>query len=1044
MDYDKGTKQVEEENNNNPQDATPSGFTVDDLKEDKQFLKQASSFLSKRTGNVYLEPEEITSKFMEHFRKGIVNELTLLEDLDYARTADDKSKRQMAYMMDVYESVDADVSWEGAGDFAEGIATAPSTYLGLITGGMGKGAAIGGQQVARTGLKALLKKGIDKANTVGAVPGAIRTGVAGSASGAFSEDILQRTREEVGLGREEGAVTEAALFGGVIGGGLGALAGKRAGRLDTEARGVADKAQETINVSNLKRKQAAERTKKKLKQNPLDKDIVKEGDELLDALNENKALSATLSLETMDAIASSAMQLGKMVKDAIDARAKDVKTGEVVLDKAKAFRNSLGIEDGERITTTVARAITNGLIPKDAYEEVLNAHGITKSQFSAGYTATASTFGKGLQKQAEIKKMFDSMLEMDYIDTPKEEIEKIVAKPNALLEMAKDIDRFRLASMTSQLVTTMRNVAGGGFRLAMDAMDEGTASMLRKLTGQETAATMDATNMAKYMLNTKEAIVVQEMFSQEMPTKARRLFFDAADAEARVGSTTPLAKVGSFLNIVNTKSDEIFKRAAFSASLDRQLRKKGEKGVIDLISEGRFNEIDEGIIQKAIDDSLYFAYQKTPSKDTTLGRGANFVIDAHREFPFLVSGFAGIPFPRFVANQIQFVYEHSPLLPMLGKAIAKRELPDADDLAKQVTGSALFMSCYAYRTTQDASTNWDEYVNEDGTVSNYGPMMGPIAPFMIMADLLVRLNRNDPVPSVNRYATDALQALGTPRFNQSFGIPAMDRVWEDFGDGKVSRGLGRLAGDVMGTFLIPGAMVRDFASVYNEDLAYIKNMEVVLPASEEEGLTGSMINFLDYAAHHATKNFPTAPSEEERRKSITAGELRRVNPIERQLLGRERYAPKTVLQKELDRLQLDRSQLVNVGNDPIRKKLTEEFLSERLPDMLRSFIDSEDYQRLPDTEKGRQLRGMASLAAREMDVKGFVDNEMSRMIAKDRDIPYYQLFREQYENLPNDVRRSLNERWKNSPEYNGKSIQEAGAFHWAMSRAKDFTDVRFD
>ena len=51
-------------------------------------------------------------------------------------------------------------------------------------------------------------------------------------------------------------------------------------------------------------------------------------------------------------------------------------------------------------------------------------------------------------------------------------------------------------------------------------------------------------------------------------------------------------------------------------------------------------------------------------------------IKAHRDMPFVVSAF--MPFPRYIANQFKFVYEHAPLIGMLPVSKkATKELQDA-------------------------------------------------------------------------------------------------------------------------------------------------------------------------------------------------------------------------------------------------------------------------------------------------------------------------------------------------------------------------------
>ena len=98
---------------------------------------------------------------MEHMRYSSVNEITALRDLEYAQNADLLERDKFGRLIDTFDKMPGeDISLQMMGDYAEGIATAPSTYLGIITGGTGKAASVAGTQVARLGLRKLLSHGL--------------------------------------------------------------------------------------------------------------------------------------------------------------------------------------------------------------------------------------------------------------------------------------------------------------------------------------------------------------------------------------------------------------------------------------------------------------------------------------------------------------------------------------------------------------------------------------------------------------------------------------------------------------------------------------------------------------------------------------------------------------------------------------------------------------------------------------------------------------------------------------------------------------------
>ena len=140
-------------------------LTRDELASDPEFLADASYFLRERNNvTELLDKNEIVDKFMEHMRYQNVNEITALRDLEYAQNANRQGKQTFARLIDAYDRIDDLEEASDYGrmmlDYAQGIATAPSTYLGIVTGGVGKGAAVAGTQAAKIGLRKVLSSAI--------------------------------------------------------------------------------------------------------------------------------------------------------------------------------------------------------------------------------------------------------------------------------------------------------------------------------------------------------------------------------------------------------------------------------------------------------------------------------------------------------------------------------------------------------------------------------------------------------------------------------------------------------------------------------------------------------------------------------------------------------------------------------------------------------------------------------------------------------------------------------------------------------------------
>ena len=135
----------------------------ENLINDEQFLEDAALFLEDRGGYEFSYSDEdvneqIYDGFMEHFRKQNVNEVTATRDLFYAQTANDEQQERFGNLMNAYDNMDSDFGWKAAGDYAEGVFKAPSTYAGIFSFGAAKAGSLAAQQGIKLGIRQALKR----------------------------------------------------------------------------------------------------------------------------------------------------------------------------------------------------------------------------------------------------------------------------------------------------------------------------------------------------------------------------------------------------------------------------------------------------------------------------------------------------------------------------------------------------------------------------------------------------------------------------------------------------------------------------------------------------------------------------------------------------------------------------------------------------------------------------------------------------------------------------------------------------------------------
>tara|TARA_R110000868_G_scaffold78807_2_gene224478 strand:- start:639 stop:4052 length:3414 start_codon:yes stop_codon:yes gene_type:complete len=1011
------------------------------LSQDEDFITDARKFLTERGSS---SPDDMQSSgdvydaFMEHFRYQDVNEVTAIRDYEYAQNGTQDQRANFGRVMDVYDNMaDEKMSMRKVGDYFGGIVSAPSTIAGILTGGAGKLASVAGQQGIKFGLRTILSQSLKGGLKAGAVEGAIGTIQGAAQEGTRVETGLQETftgRRTLATGL--GSAVIGGGIGGVTSGLLTPSAIKAAQRLEriqnvdvTKAAEAKVKTDEVLKnaskedldsvqqaLKSLKPEAKVKKTKgKKGKLDPLDEIEVTSGKNIRKSLSESDTLTASIPAELFQNISAAAIQI----------------------------RNKIKPQKGERITTAIARSLRNEEIVSTDITKILDEHNLSSEQFSLMYLSEVSDAGRTLQASGQVSKSVQTLLrdvdelgEEGLASVTGKEMEQITKKPSIMGKtldyvnpfggIGRNIDQLRLGVMTSQPATAMRNTENAGFRVIVDAFSRSFDNALN--LRNPFSGTFD---VAKFLMNPYEAQVVKQIFKKDFPDAAGRLFRDMADIEVSTGAGSGLQKIGIKLNVMNTLSDNIFKRAVFVSSLRRNIndlnksdatkkliltdahketiikgRLKQKLGddyrtspdytatvkslsldkqkfhtLETILESGNFKLLPDDILKKSIQDAFEFTYQATPKGDNFFGQLGKGVISLHKAVPFVISSL--LPFPRYVANQLKFVYEHTPLIGMLPLdklrlGIESRAAKGAkaydwrDRTSKQLTGAILFTAAYAWRAKQGNTNRWYEMTDSQGNTIDGRPLYGPFAPFMLAADILYRtqvgqfiydktkgtvLEHDKPIEgtlptfSFKRYGTDIAQALLGSTFRTGMGLYALDKLWTDASSGSGDawkKVAGEFVGNIGNTFMLPVSVVKDFYSQYDEKSRYIP-----------ESKTGDT-NFLDIVYHRALRaapDFPIVdwtgdgPYERPLRTPFVTGDIKAVAPLEKQMFGMTKRAPKNKFQKEIANLNMEEREIYKRPNDQMLDLYMSEILSQEggqgnLNEKMAEFIDSTKYKDL--------------------------------------------------------------------------------------------------
>ena len=692
------------------------------------------------------------------------------------------------------------------GDYVEGLLKAPSTYLGLLLPGYGKAAGVASSQAAKAAVAGTLRQAfqpqrIGSRMIQAAASNPIKTTIAGEAAfGALQNVAAQKTELEADLRKEfdnkelmvtsvASGVLPAAAAVGLAKTGFSSFAERNVGDLLDEA----DKAElKLIAEAN----EAAEKTL-----NDVDDKILNDTKEVLRALDPEAVKKGEAVKDKVRDELETGYKMGMgMDKDAaIPGEEYDfIPTFDIVLDPSKKKRifamtteilaKGGGRRERERITEAIGRILRSA--SDETLENALNLgdifkkYNLTPDDFANMFMADVSHAARTLQQAGAVRKAIDASYDdlfglsaqrkgdlyqatkaleeegsagvnrfLEKTDMITDEMNVGIAR--RLLNGTRALDSLRLASMTSQTGTTMRNTVSGVARVGIDTLTKALDRGISTAVGKNVAkANEDVFAVLFGITNKKEAMAIEAVFKSGFTAKASQMFRELQD----IANTTDMAAgvkmdkmraIGANLNALNQASDNMFKRAAFVGSLKRQLNElftrqiragnktqadAAEYNLREIVRTGKFKgfySTGEGkqMLDKAVEDALYFTYQKTPDNQV-----ARALIDGIHKAPFLTTSL--VPFPRFIANAMRFTYEYSPLYLLDAGFVryAAKNQDNYEELAKGLVGTGLLMGAVGYRMSEHAGENWWEGRRADGSTYDLRPFF-PAAPFLFVGDL---------------------------------------------------------------------------------------------------------------------------------------------------------------------------------------------------------------------------------------------------------------------------------------------------------------------
>ena len=955
----------------------PPKIAFSSVAQDEKLFNVAKNYLI-ASGQPGLQEEEskedLVKRFMSERRVAEVG-TTIGQIPEFMRIANAPPKQQLdiALGRDLYEKMAGVTEPGGQPGFRPVVdvakAVAADLPLYALSAGAGK---VGGQATLRLATKTASEAAMRRAGVAGL--GAAEAAVAGA------QDITrQRIEQEEAKAFKETpepldpvSTGAAMLFAGAIGAGAPLIAGKMS------------PAQAMQQGKRLEAAIAKEKGKASASSPTAPPTAVENA--LIDPINAN-----------MDKVHDEYMKLyGRNLLDMLDP-SNSLTDAKVRTDMSKAaVRIALHVvksdpnfqlKPQEQISSALNKVFARMQDIDDVVlEKALMDSGVTKEQFAAMNKATVSDAAKVMQQYSAAAAFFNQTAKKN-TDFDK----KIKALYNFENDQVGALSKFNAAQqglsrewkawITSGVDTTARNVLSTAIVVPLKTgiqLMEGTAYSIGKAAmsakGQRvdtfkrsmSDTAHDAFDVYFYLKNQGLSSEVTDQVLKGNP-----ILLDNINNALQETGDRQVSAVARWANSLNVVTDSFVRRAVFADSVDRQLRRQGKNLYTDFLEKDM--DIPTPIIKEAMKDALQttFAYMpkaRDPAIVSSFERGASTlgaeVIRVIDKTPLV--NFA-IPFPRYMANAVSYLYRYSPV----GAVGATEEIAQAarfakagetekaellyrkasEKFAQSAVGTAALVSAVEYRE-QNPDVPWYEVKTNKGTTVDVRALGTPGTYFAI-ADVVARYQQGT---LKGTEVKDAVESAIGLKFKAGSGDAFLDRIVNVFRSDEAARQFfienGKFVGDIAGGFTQPFIVKQlyDFVNLVREEGRVVRDPNII----EAESSSGA---FAEAAIQRVAGKLPVFKEQlPEAVVRLNEEILSREGEYFNRLVGFRQVMKRSPVESEITRLNLDPYKLYgsSSGDRNYDRMLIAE-ANKRVTEKINPLINSASYKVLPDVEKNIRL-----------------------------------------------------------------------------------------
>jgi len=520
-------------------------------------------------------------------------------------------------------------------------------------------------------------------------------------------------------------------------------------------------------------------------------------------------------------------------------------------------------------TEKVSDAIKRTLESVDTFDDIvferaLASADVTPDEFAKMFRTSAGDAARSLQSLSVVARLQNKLKNID--PAAASELNKMYGDRSAVTsaftgvrDFGMRLDRELKALMVSQLSTTLRNAFSGVSVITFGTAAEAIESSLYRLgktagelaTGKPVTGSFtgglkgvydDAVRSAFYLGQRDLSSEVTEALLNGTPALYRRMVKTTGEA-----GPNDLSKAAQIANTFNVAQDAFFRKAMFTSSVEKQLSRVGIN-MYDVIAQGK--QVPFDVLQNAVNEALTGTFSKMPTKGPMF-HAVKFIEELG---PI---GSTVIPFPRFMANAMEWTYKHMPTGVLSGSTdiaagLTKMAKGEADMGTKQVTiglenfskgavGTAALYAAYKYRQ-ENQDTEWYNTKNPDGSTVDARALF-PAAPFLALGDYLVKFQNGRTDEFKSKEFLEAMTGFKAPAGTYSWlgdkfaEAQSNAGTGEDTANNKVKTFFGEWVGEYLGRALVPFQQISDIIGAIDRNETLPRDAYQI-PAGEE-GFTSS-------------------------------------------------------------------------------------------------------------------------------------------------------------------------------------------------------------